>query len=192
MNYLAHIFLSGEDGRVQVGNFISDAVKGRSYELYPDAIRSGILLHRAIDRFTDDHALVRETVQSLKPYFGRYSAVVLDIFFDHLLASRFREFSDVPLGRFTKRFYLSLIANRRHLPYRIKRFMWHFVVTDRLSRYAEKKGIRKSLEIMVAYKHIRISPRQAVEYLEEHEDRLWKVFSTFFVELQGYVQSLHR
>ena len=35
MNYLAHIFLSGDDRRVQIGNFVGDAVKGRAYENYP-------------------------------------------------------------------------------------------------------------------------------------------------------------
>jgi acyl carrier protein phosphodiesterase len=190
MNYLAHIFLSGNDRGVQIGNFIGDAVKGRSYELYPEAIRRGILLHRAIDRFTDDHHLVRATVQSLKPYFGRYSAIILDMFFDYMLASRFDDFSDMPLGKFSRHFYWALIANRRHLPHRIKRFMWHFIATDRLSKYANKEGIRRSLEIMVAYKHIRISPLKAVEYLDGHEEHLRNIFNEFFKELQAYVTVL--
>ena len=190
MNYLAHIFLSGNDRRVEIGNFIGDAVKGHSYELYPEAIRQGILLHRAIDGFTDNHMLVRKTVQDLKPYFGRYSAIVLDIFFDYMLASRFSDFSDMSLGKFSRRFYLALITNRRHLPHRIKRFMWHFIATDRLSRYADKEGIRRSLEIMVAYKHISISPLQAIEYLDEHEEHLRSIFNEVFKELQTYVNEL--
>ena len=46
MNYLAHIFLSGDDRRVQIGNFVGDAVKGRAYENYPLGFREGILLYR--------------------------------------------------------------------------------------------------------------------------------------------------
>lgn len=30
MNYLAHIFLSGDDRRIQIGNFVGDAVKERA------------------------------------------------------------------------------------------------------------------------------------------------------------------
>lgn len=193
MNYLAHIFLSGDDGRIQLGNFIADAVKGNSYMDYPQPIIDGILLHRAIDGYTDKHPAVREVVRSLRPYFGRYSGVVLDIFFDYLLASRFREFAGVPLRRYTRRFYLTLIRNRRYLPARIKRFMWHFIGTDRLSRYAEPAGIRRSLEIMVGVHRIDVSVDTAMDYLAEHEEELMGVFRPFFTELQtlcsGYIDS---
>ena len=35
MNYLAHIFLSGNDRCIQIGNFIGDGVKGDGYKQYP-------------------------------------------------------------------------------------------------------------------------------------------------------------
>ena len=53
MNYLAHIYLSGGDPEVTVGNFMADAVKGKDYQNYSEGIQRGIILHRAIDTFTD-------------------------------------------------------------------------------------------------------------------------------------------
>ena len=35
MNYLAHIYFSGKNRKVAVGNFIGDFVKGNSYDKYP-------------------------------------------------------------------------------------------------------------------------------------------------------------
>ena len=90
MNYLVHIFLSGDDRRVQIGNFVGDAVKGRAYENYPLGFREGILLHREIDDYTDHHPVVREVVDMLRGGFGRYSGVLTDIYFDHLLARSFQ------------------------------------------------------------------------------------------------------
>ena len=87
MNYLAHILLSGNDRRLQVGNFIGDFVKGTEYEQYPKRIKEGILLHRAIDSFTDNHPVFLETVDMLLPDFGRYSGIMADMFYDYLLAS---------------------------------------------------------------------------------------------------------
>lgn len=186
MNYLAHILLSGSNRKMQLGNFIGDAVKGSSYKNYPQDISNGILLHRAIDDYTDRHAIVKETVAMLRPHFGRYSAVLLDIYFDHLLASRFAMFAGVPLKKYTRNFYLTLIINYRYLPERFKRFIWHFIMTDRLGKYASLEGIREALDIMVDYRHIDISVDKAIEYLKEHDEELFAVFRLFFTELQAY------
>lgn len=196
MNYLAHIFLSGEDRKMQLGNFIGDAVKGSAYNGYPRAVSDGILLHRAIDAFTDEHPAVREAVGAMKPGFGRYSAVLLDIYFDHLLASRFDAFSGMPLGRFTRRFYMTVIGNYRIMPRRFKRFMWHFIGTDRLGKYATKQGIRRSLEIMTEVHSLEIPVDAAIRYLTENEEALFGVFEPFFGELRmfcnGYIQAEDR
>ena len=73
MNYLAHIFLSGNDRCIQIGNFIGDGVKGDGYKQYPRKFQQGILLHREIDAFSDRHPLVREAVGIGRETFGRYS-----------------------------------------------------------------------------------------------------------------------
>lgn len=192
MNYLAHIFLSGTDRKIQLGNFIGDAVKGNSYKNYPQTIAEGVLLHRAIDTYTDNHPAVREAVSMLKPQFGRYSAVLLDIYFDYLLASRFSLFSDIPLKRFARRFYYTVIWNYPTLPKRIKRFIWHFISTDRLTKYATKKGIRRSLEIMFSVHGIEISVDESIQYLTEKEEELFAVFHPFFLEIRGFCQNYIR
>lgn len=186
MNYLAHIFLSGDNRKIRLGNFIGDAVKGKSFDNYPSEIRKGILLHRAIDSFTDSHPSVKATAKSMAPVFGRYSPALLDIYFDYILASRFERFSNVSLIRFSRSFYFTMIRERRYLPARIKKFMWHFIGTDRLGKYATKEGIKESLEIMHRVGRLKISPDQAIEYLIEHEQEIEKVFFDLFPELQAY------
>ena len=39
MNFLAHLYLSGTNEKILVGNFIGDYVKGRKYEIYEKAIQ---------------------------------------------------------------------------------------------------------------------------------------------------------
>ena len=55
MNHVAHCFLSYPDAELLFGNFIGDYVKGRTWQDYPEGVQRGILLHRAIDVFTDTH-----------------------------------------------------------------------------------------------------------------------------------------
>jgi len=183
MNYLAHIFLSGSDKKMQFGNFIADAVKGSSYNKYPPAIRDGILLHRAIDSFTDTHPAVKEYIRMMRPYFGRYSGILLDIFFDYILASRFNEYSGISLQHYTKRFYLTIIWNIRWLPAAIKRFILHFIMTDRLCKYETIEGIKNSLKIMEKADRLKISAEKATEYLIRHEQEIQTVFRLLFSDL---------
>ena len=61
MNFLAHIYLSGDNDLLKIGNFMADSIRGNSYENYPDEIKKGILLHRSIDSFTDMHPVYRKS-----------------------------------------------------------------------------------------------------------------------------------
>lgn len=184
MNYLAHIYLSGDNQKLQIGNFIADAVKGSAYNDYPEPIAEGILMHRAIDTYTDEHSSTRELVQLLRPDLGRYSPVLLDIYFDYLLASNFDDFSDVSLNQFTQHFYQNLTANHEHLPKRIKNFIDHFKSTDRLGRYACIEGIRETLEIMVRHRNLQVDVDRAIDFLVDNEGELWNGFSPLFEDLQ--------
>lgn len=193
MNYLAHIYLSGKHRKRQLGNYIADAVKGKGYEAYPKDIADGILFHRAIDDYTDNHPIVRRLVAELRPEFGRYSAILLDIYFDYFLASRFRCFSDLPLKLYSRNFYLTMLLNYNYLPKRMKSFMWHFILTDRLGKYARPEGIRESLAIMVKYRNLTISADKAMAYLLTHETYLFEQFLLFFSDLRlfctNYIKS---
>jgi len=35
MNFLAHIYLSGQDELIKIGNFMTDTVKSKNYQDYP-------------------------------------------------------------------------------------------------------------------------------------------------------------
>ena len=169
---------------MQIGNFVGDAVKGRAYENYPLGFRKGILLHREIDDYTDHHPVVREAIDMLRADFGRYSGVLTDIYFDHLLARNFRHYSGRSLRRFAWGFYGALILNYRYLPERFKGFLWHFILTNRLVRYASLSGIERSLEIMVEYKNLRIDPGLAIVFFERNQERLQELFDRFLPDVR--------
>ena len=75
MNYLGHIFLSGEDEQLLVGNFIGDYVKGTQYQHYPHKMQKGIILHRSIDHYTDQNPHWIAIKRLLSPIYKRYAGV---------------------------------------------------------------------------------------------------------------------
>lgn len=189
MNYLAHIFLSGHDKSMQTGGFIADFVKGKKAEAYPEAIRRGIQLHREIDAFTDSHEVVRELVRLLRPAFGRYSGIVADMYLDHFLALHFNKYTQISLGKFSRRFYFAAIVRYRHLPPRVKRFIFHFISTNRLKKYSTVDGLKESLLIMAAYKISALNPEEIILFLEGNYAELEALFHKFFPDVVGFAKT---
>ena len=190
MNYLAHIYLSGDSSRMRVGGFIADAVKGRIPEYYPSGIGAGIRLHRLIDDYTDHHPLVRGMVVLLNKEFGRYGCILPDLIFDHYLAKEFDKYSIVSLSSFSRRFYFDLILNYTYLPVRIRRFMWHFIATNRLCRYRTVEGMMESVGIMVEYRGLPFDVNKVREYFISNYDYFRNCFYSFFPDVMNYTNSI--
>lgn len=123
MNYLAHIFLSGDDNEVKIGNFIADFVPGRKYLDYPVNIQKGILLHRKIDTYTDNHPVFRKSKRLLFQEFRHYSAVIVDMFYDHFLAKNFNAYSEIHLSDYVSSFYKLLQQNEQILPLSVRQML---------------------------------------------------------------------
>ncbi|MGL4993221.1 MAG: ACP phosphodiesterase [Bacteroidales bacterium] len=184
MNYLAHIYLSERSTQFRVGNFMADAVKGRYAHKYPHMVAQGIRTHRFIDHYTDTHPLIKGFIERMRPHFGRYSSILLDIYLDHILAKNFRHFTNSSLRLFCYRFYFAVIINYRYLPERFRRFICHFIATDRLGSYRRAQGVRESLEIMVEYRNLDINVDSAMMFLSEQERELFVLLDQFINELK--------
>lgn len=109
MNHLAHAYLSGADPAVQVGGIAADFLKGpiRKGRL-PDAVARGVRLHRLIDAATDADPGVGAARRLLPPPWRRFAGILLDVYFDHLLAKRWAAFHGQPLARFCASCYAAM------------------------------------------------------------------------------------
>jgi acyl carrier protein phosphodiesterase len=183
MNYLAHIYLSGDNDLVTIGNFIADGIKGKSYKEYPKDIQIGILLHRNIDTFTDAHEVVRQSTKRLHEKYGHYSGIIVDILYDHFLAKNWSNYSDVPLNNYVEHFYELLEAHYELLPLRIQKMMPYMMTGNWLVNYASIDGISKALEGMDRRTKNRSGMKDAVTELELFYSDFETEFSTFFEEL---------
>lgn len=186
MNFLAHIYLSGKEDEVIIGNFIADGIKGKKYQKFPPMIQKGILLHRAIDTFTDQHPIVKQSTARLHANYGHYSGVIVDILYDHFLAKNWNSYHDIPLVTFVDEFYALLHQNYEELPTRIQRMMPHMIADNWLTSYATVEGISVILTQMnVRTKGISKMNRAIVE-LETYYDSFEEEFTEFFTELKVF------
>jgi acyl carrier protein phosphodiesterase len=185
MNYLAHLYLSGDDPEVQLGNFIGDFVKGRSPELeYPTKVAIGIHLHRLIDAFTDSHAVVRESKIRLRPFYRHYSGVIVDIFYDHFLAINWHKHHAEPLQDFTRGFYALADTESHRLPQKARYVLPFMKKNDWLTNYSKIEGIEKVLGGMARRTPFESGMEKATADLVRHYDAFEKEYFEFMPQLE--------
>ncbi|NNL16913.1 MAG: DUF479 domain-containing protein [Flavobacteriaceae bacterium] len=183
MNFLAHIYLSGNNDDVAIGNFISDSVRGIKYKKFPVEIQKGILLHREIDTFTDAHPFFRQSTKRLHKKYSHYSGVIVDIYYDHFLAKNWTEYCEIPLENYTLHFYKILKKKSDILPEKVQRLMPYMISGNWLLSYASIEGIKKVLEGMSKRTKYESKMDLAVHDLMEYYTEFETEFTLFFDEL---------
>ncbi|MEJ1221797.1 acyl carrier protein phosphodiesterase [Sediminicola sp. 1XM1-17] len=186
MNFLAHIYLSFGNDEITIGNFIADSIRGNRHKHLPMNVQKGIMLHRAIDTFTDAHPTVRKSTRRLHENYSHYSGVIVDIFYDHFLAKNWDQYSNTPLEIFVERFYDLLEENYTILPDGVKRMMPYMISDNWIYNYSNLDGISRVLSGMNRRTNNRSKMNYAILDLETHYIDFEKEFSVFFEELKTY------
>lgn len=186
MNFLAHIYLSGNNELHRIGNFMADHIKGRKYKNYAEEVQKGILLHRQIDSYTDQHKIVRKSKNRLDSKYGLYRGIVIDIFYDHMLAKNWKNYTDISLPVFAKSFYNDLEKHRNILPDKVIYMMKYMIPNDWLSNYAHVYGIESVLIGMNRRTGGGSKMDEAILDLNQNYSDFDADFKEFFEELRAF------
>lgn len=184
MNFLAHIYLSGENDLIKIGNFMGDAIKGKTVFNYDGDLQKGILLHRAIDSFTDSNRIYRESKHRLHKNFGHYSGVIMDVIYDYFLAKNWHLFSTIPLPDYINNFYLLLAKNNHLLPEKTKQLTTVMVRQNWLLSYATQQGLTKILKQMSHFSKNKVDFSKALVELNLHYPLFEKEFFAFMTVIE--------
>ena len=148
MNYLAHVYLSGNDIELAMGNFIADSVKGNKYNEYPIRWQKGILLHRFIDSYTDSHLIFKSHAKLFFNSHRHYSRVLIDMYYDHILAKNWSNYHEKSLKDFSNQFYKKLLENEDHLPLKVKSLLKYLISDNWFNLYSTIDGLKRILAQM--------------------------------------------
>jgi len=183
MNFLAHIYLSGDNDLMKIGNFMADGIHGKHFDTFPMEIQKGIILHRSIDTFTDTHPIFRQSTKRLHANYHHYSGIIVDIFYDHFLAKNWNKYSDEKLEDYVEHFYQSLNDNYEFLNEKTQKILPYLIQQNWLLSYQTIEGIENVLvkmdNRMKRDSNMRFSVVELRTYYSEFEEE----FTTFFEEL---------
>lgn len=167
---------------------ISDFVKGKKQFDYPDRIRQGITLHRAIDRFTDQHPATREAMDIFRPEYRLYSGAFVDVVYDHFLATDENEFSPEKLHSFSLQVYSTLEEFQHLLPERFAGMFPYMRSHNWLYGYRNLAGAERSLDGVVrraAYLH---DSSAAVKLFRQYYQPLQRCYRQFWTDVKTFAR----
>jgi acyl carrier protein phosphodiesterase len=186
MNFLAHLYLSRDlSEETIIGNFIADSVKGRSaYSAYPVAVQLGIEIHREIDQYSDSHPLFKVGTKRLHSAYGKYASIIMDIYYDHILAHNWEQYHQLPLQDFATAQY-ALIERQEHYMPEFTRFWFGVMKNDNLLHaYASEAGIEDVLKRMDRRTQLASGMGKAIQELRTFKADYTAEFFLFFEDMQ--------
>ena len=190
MNYLAHLYLAEQSSEGLLGSLLGDFVKGRLDDRYPQTVRRGIALHRAIDSFTDAHPLHLASRNRIGSERRRYAGIIIDVCYDHFLCRHWAEYSSESLDCFAARVYGILHEHRDELPDRLRAIVPHMIADDWLGSYAVLENVGRALDGIARRITRSNSLAGAVIEIEANYAALNDDFQRFFPQLQLQAESI--
>jgi len=190
MNYLMHLYLSGDDPETMVGNMMGDFVKGRLDERYPPGIRRGIELHRRIDSFAAGNPCFIRSKRRIDPSFRHYRGVLVDVFYDHFLARHWEEYRAMPYRDYVRECYKILAGYEEVLPERLRLLLPRIFTADWLLTYPHTEGVAAVLARMSKRVNRPNPLAEGIGELGLSYEGLLDDFRLFLPEIEDYVREL--
>jgi acyl carrier protein phosphodiesterase len=186
MNLLAHALLAAPDAEIMLGSLIGDFVRGRIDPALPSKVRAGVALHRSIDAYTDSHGEIAAARNLFAPPFRRYAGILIDVWFDHLLARQWARFGEGDLDDFSERVRALLDAQAPLVPERMRGFVAYLHAHDLPANYRDTAMIGDVLRGM-AHRLSRANPLvEALPVLVALHAPLQERFDAFFPDLRNF------
>ena len=193
MNWLAHLLLAESSPEGRLGNLLGDLVKGEARKSLSFELQQGIACHQAIDIFTDRHQIVKRSKSRIDPQYRRFAGILIDVFYDYILATNWQDYSELPLDEFTTTVYASWSVQLASLPLYARGVISRLMDEDWLASYGTLSGIEHTLA-RISYRLSRRGKRTydltpAMTQLTENYIALERDFQQFFPQLQLYIDN---
>lgn len=120
MNLFAHAVLAAGEAAHQAAGILADRLKGvpgqEPFSLLPKSVQEGVIQHRAIDSFTDQHPLQEGMRGLFSPKSRRVAGIVLDLYGDQRLCAHWERYHSGSKDLCREEAYASLRAVGPSLP----------------------------------------------------------------------------
>jgi acyl carrier protein phosphodiesterase len=169
---------------------MGDFVKGPIPDTFSAGVRRGIDMHRKVDAFANESIAFRRSKGRLDDAYRSGKAVLVDVFYDHLLARDWARYANVPLEDFARTVYGILEENSDILPDALRRVVPQMVRYNWLVSYRDVHTVGRVLE-RIAARLKRPNPiARGLEELLRHYAELAEDCDAFLSEAGLFLEDL--
>lgn len=186
MNLVAHQYLSFNNPSLQIGNLLGEVVKGNKYNEYPNEIKKGILLHRAIDNYTDSHPIVKKSTSYFHSTQHKYAPILVDLIYDYFLIKNWRKNHPTSFQIFKLSCYDLFITNYDNFPHRLQHMLDYLLRHDWFENYSTLNGIQTTLNGISKRTNFDNNLTNALATMQLFEKDIEEDFLIFFPELVDF------
>ena len=192
LNFLAHAQLaSGHHQEFVVGSVVGEYVKGPITKNLPLLFGLGVMHHRLIDVFTDQHDFVVNYKSRVDKKYRRYCGIVLDIYCDYLLIQSWKLFSDENIDSFITTLYQGILEHRWNASEKHQPRLNSLVEDDWLRSYSSIEGICTAVRHIERRLGVVVGLENLVILMNTDED-LKQAFFSFYRDLSTYADDQRR
>ncbi len=189
MNYLAHFFLSDQTPEGFLGGILGDFVHGRIDGKFTPIIEREITIHRRIDVFTDTNEIVKRSKRLVSESRRKFAGVLVDVFYDHYLATNFENYAKVSLREFNSNVYQTLKTGNVMIEEGLQNRLKGIAHYDLLCSYLTLEGIGLAL-YRISKRLKRENPlAEGIFDIKNNYKELQSDFEEFFPQLIEFAKS---
>lgn len=185
MNYLGHLYFSGDNLELMYANLYGDHFKGSDYKDLPEIIIKGIKLHRSIDNYIDHHPLVVQLMQTIYSELPKVTGIAIDLFFDHLLAKNWNRFHKLPLNSFLSKFYEYEAINTPYFSSDFNTLISNMKMSRWLNYYPDFEGLKKACQGVSSRLSFPNKLGMATEVYLKHEEDIEACFYAYMSDARS-------
>ena len=191
MNFLAHLHLAEDTPDSRLGNLLGDFVKGQPWDCrFTDPVWVGIMEHRYVDAFTDNHPMWQQSRGVLPANLRRFAGIIIDIFYDYFLSKSWERFSDETLDLAVGGIHKDLRTALHQAPGEAHEVISAMISEEWLLKYRTISGISETIN-RVSHRSPVLAPiRGACEVVTPHLEEMEGHFLAFYPDLIRYMDAL--
>lgn len=188
MNFLAHSFLTFNDGQI-VGQFLEDFIRNKDRYSFPKDIQDGITLHRSIDTFTDSHPAIHEAKKVFSPLVRLYAGAFVDVSLDYFVANDLSLNSLKGWKDHSLKVYRVLHENYQYLPDNFRYMLTRMEQDNWLYNYRHDQNIKFSMRNVLNKAKYLEKDIPVFEAFLDNKYVLQKCYDDFFPDLLAHAKA---